>query len=262
MADSGFAATRRTDKRQNITLINLKADIVKDLTVVAIAEGHILKLNITANVFKLNCIICFVFNRLVHDLKETLEACNTVLILLYEANQSLNRGNKQVYRNDEGGILRKIDPAAVKEQTACNEDYDVENVGYEGRGRMELCHGVVRLTAGIHKHFVTDLELFKLLVSICERLCDAYARYAGLRCGVNNSSALSALGEGGSHSLSHNKRNNSQNGNTGKNYEREINVDGAKVNERANYHNGADKDVFRAVVRKLADLEKVACKTG
>ena len=262
MADGGLAAAGGAYQGQNIALGNVQVDVLQHFPAVVVAEAYILQGNVSLRLGQALGIVSFFFHRLVHDLQEAAEAGHTVLILLYKVNQGVHRVDEQIYGHDEGGVIGEVDPVVVQEQTAGDENDHVEHIGDEGSGGEESSHSPVSLPAGLDILLIAGFKFFHFLFRIGEGLGDPDAGDAGLNGGVDDGVALSAVVESRAHLLAHGNGHRDHNGHTGKDDQGQEHIDGAKIGERADDHHGADKQVFRAVVGKLADFKQVAGKPG
>ena len=79
------------------------------------------------------CTFTVCFRGLVHDLQETFKSRRTVLELLHEVDERSDRVDEQADGNDECGIVTKGDLVIVQEQTAADQNDNVENIGNESR---------------------------------------------------------------------------------------------------------------------------------
>ena len=117
----------------------------------------------------------------VHDLQKPLKAGHAVLILLHKVDEGHDGGDKEVDRNDKGRILGEVDAAAVEEETAGNENDNVEHIGDEGGHGVELSHGLVGLATGGNEHSVALLEFLLLLIGVGEGLRNTDTRNTALK---------------------------------------------------------------------------------
>ena len=75
----------------------------------------------------------------------------------------VHRTEKQIDGDNERRIVRERDFAVVQEETARNQNDDVENIRDERRARMELPHGLIRIAARFLEQRVAMFEFLRLL---------------------------------------------------------------------------------------------------
>ena len=180
---------------------------MKNLCGILVREFHVLKFDLAINVRQLDSIGLVALGLGVDDLKETLKAGYTVLILLHKADEGVDGRDKEVDRDHKGGVFGDRDASRVDEKTARDEDDYVENVGDEGRSRVELTHSIVSFFTSVDEGVVADLEFFGLLVLIGVSLGNADARDRAFKRGVYHGVGGAALGECGAHLLAEIRRN-------------------------------------------------------
>ena len=124
---------------------------------------------------------------------------------------------------------------------------------------MEFRHSFICASRCIYKFLVTFFEFLDFTRRVCVSLGNAYARNTAFNRGVDRSVAFSSVVESFFHRFAVMCRNDYHYRHTGEDYKRQYWVYAEKVCKGKNDHNRADKEVFGAVVSKLANLEKVAC---
>ena len=262
VAERRLTAARGADERELTTLFELQVDVVQNLLAFVVGEGDVSELNGAVHVFKLVCVGGFLFGCFIHDLDETFEAADAVLELLHEGDQGVDGADEEVDGNDEGGIVTEGDAACIEEETARDQNEHVENLGHEGGGGVELRHGVIGAAGGVDEGLVPTGELFHLAVGVGVCLGDADAGDTAFHCGVDDGVAGATVIEGALHGLAEVHRDHHENGNAGKDDQRQDRVDGEQIDEGEDDHDRADEQVFGAVMRQLADLKEVTGDTG
>ena len=145
----------------------------------------------------------------------------------------------------------------MDEKTARDKNYNVENIGYEGRSREEFTHRVISLFTSVNEGAVSNFKLLGLLVGISVSLCNSYSRNTALYRCVDNCSACASVCERISHLLSVMNRNTDKNRDAKEDYKCKYPVKRKKIYESEDECRDAYEKILRAVMRELADLEKI-----
>ena len=257
MADGSLAAAAGTYQSKGAACGDIQIHPVDHFPVGVIAVVDIFEGDVTLQPGRLSSMLGIHFRLGVHHFQEALKAADAALQLLREANQGGDGVQEQVYGHDEGGVVRKINLAAVEEQAAGNEDYYIEHFRDEGGGGVELGHGLVLIPAGFHIHAVAALEFFLFLGGVGKGLGDPDTGNGALQGGVDLGNGLAALPEGCGHFIPDADCHKQQHRHTQEDNQRQPDVDTGKIHESYNDGNGADDQIFRAVVSQLADFLQV-----
>ena len=222
-----------------------------------------LKLDDALHVGEFHRIGIFHLRRLVHQFAETLETGCTVLERLHKEDEGVDRAGEQTHRHDKGGIITEIKGGIVEEeQTACDEDDDVEHVGDEGGGGVEARHRLIGTAGGIHKGVVALFEFRLFGVGVGISLGDTNTRDAALHRGVDDGVRLAAVGEGLLHTAAQEEGGDHQNRHASKDNQRQLPLDGAEINEGEHHHHRAGEQTLRAVMGQFADFKQIAGDAG
>ena len=124
---------------------------------------------------------------------------------------------------------------------------------------MEFCHGIVRIVRGVYELQVSLHKLFHLALCIGVCLCHANTCDAAFHGGVDDGIAFAAILKCLFHRLAVMPGNDDKKRHAGEYDQGKDPIDGQQIHEGKHQHHAADKQVFRAMVRKLTNLEKVAC---
>ena len=124
---------------------------------------------------------------------------------------------------------------------------------------MELSHCLVCTRGRAYKFLVSDSEFLHLSLRVGVGFRDTDTGYTAFDSGVDSCVTLSSVVEGRLHCPAVMHRNDDQYRHTGEDYKGKVKIDRNKIREGKDDHNRADKQILRAVMRKLADLEKIAC---
>ena len=260
MADGGLSAAAGTDQSQSLALLDLEIDVFEDVAVIAIGVGHVAEFDLTPHAFHVNRALCVLLGLDIHHFYESLKACRTALELLHKADQRVDGIQEDIDGNDESRVVGKGDLAVVKEQTACDQNHHVENIGDKGGGGMELPHCLVCLALCLLDLLVADLKFFGFLCCICKRLGHANARNTAFHRRVDDRRGLAALAERTLHTVAREDRDHDEKRYAGENNEREPEVDRGEVGKRNDDRDAADDDIFGAVVRKLDNVKEIVCQ--
>ena len=262
MAERRLSAAGRSDQGQLSALGNGEVHMSQYFLGIVVAVAHIAEFNVALHMVEHFRIRRIRLRLLVHDFLEALEAADTVLVLFHEVDEGIDGVDEQIDRDDEGGVIAEGDPSRVEEETAGNEDNDIENVGNKRRGGGEFSHRMVRSPGGVDKLLVAPLKLFDFPVGIGVGLRYADARHAALHRRVDRGVALTPVIKRLAHFLAvmHGHRN--QNRHAGEDNERQDPVNAAQVGKREQNHDRADQEIFRAVVGQLAHFKQVTRDPG
>ena len=181
MADGGLTAARGAYQGIGLAFFDLEGEVVQDGHAVLVTVGDVTELDIALHLPDVHGAGSILLRLLVHDLHEALEARDAGLVLLHEVDQGHNGRDEKIDRDHEGRVIPQQDRAVVKEQTARNENDNVEHIGDEGGHGVELSHGLVGLAAGRNEHSVSLLEFLLLLIGVGEGLRNTDTRNAALK---------------------------------------------------------------------------------
>ena len=105
MAERGLAAARGSDERKLRSLIKREVYVFENVLAVAVCVGYVLELYRTLYVGKLLCVGRVRLGFFIHYFNKSAEAARAVLELLHEAYERVHGRDKEVYGNDEGGVV-------------------------------------------------------------------------------------------------------------------------------------------------------------
>ena len=222
---------------------------------IVVGVGHVPEFDDALDICQILRVRRILFRLRIHDFQKTLEAADTVLELLHEADQSVHGIDEQVHGHDEGRVIAEGNPARVQEQATRDEDEHIEDIRHESGGGVEHGHGPVGPAGSVHELPVALPELLDLPLAVGVGLCHADAGDAALHRGVDGGIALAAVVKGAAHCLAEVQGHHHQNRYAGEDDQGQYRVDHYQVDEGQDDHHGADQQVFRAVVGQFAHLE-------
>ena len=202
------------------------------------------------------------FGRFVHNLQKAFKTRDAVLELLHKIDERRDRRQKEIDGHQKCRIIAEVDLSLIEEQSARNQDDDIENICYKGRRGMELPHRLVGFAARFHEFAVAHLEFFHFFVGIGERLGHADAGNAALQGGVDLCDGHAALEEGAVHLFAQRQRYRRQQRYARKDDERESHMDRTQIHERKQDRDRADEHIFRPMVCQFADVHEVVGHTA
>ena len=199
------------------------------------------------------------FGLRVHNFQKALKTRYAVLVLFHEVYKRHDGRDKQAYGYRKRRIVAHANKVFRHEKSARDEHDDIENIGDEGSGGVELPHRLICVRTGADETTVAFFEFLRLLFGIVKRLCDAYSRNAAFKGGVDFGHRLTAAHKSRAHTLAQNHGYYDQEGHAGKDDERHPPVYGAKIYKRRHNGYGGDYQIFGAVVGKLAYVHQIVC---
>ena len=262
MADGRLAAAGRADQSEGLAGLDLHVDVLQDVMLAVVGERHVVEFDFALQPRHVLRAVAIHFRLHIKHFHKPFEACHAALILLHEADQRVHGTEKQVDGDDERRIVRERDLSVVQEETARDQNDDVENVRDERRARMELAHGLVGVTACLLEQRVAVFELLRLLLGVREGLRHADARYGSLQRGVDDGRRLAAPRERAAHPRPHVIRDYNQKRHHHEHDDRQHDVDMQEIRERHDDRYRRDDQIFRTMMRKLRDVKQIRRHSG
>ena len=266
VADGGFAAAGGAHKCKGFAGADIQTDPIQHGFPVLVAIGEIPEFNVPVHGFDGGSVGSVLLHRLVHDFDKALKAGDAGLVLLHEIDKRHDRRDEQADGCDKGGIVSQLHDLTAKraeqDQSPRNQHDDVKHIGDKGGCRVELSHGAVCFGARLDIGAVPLLEFFLFLCLIGERLGHADAGNTAFQRGVDLRNRDPALPERLPHFSAQNQCRRQQEGDADKDCQRQFPVDRAEVGEGDNDRNGGGNEIFRSVVRQLADVLQVVGHAG
>ena len=195
-----------------------------------------------------------------HDLREALETCRAVGEELGEVRELSDGVYKGRDVEAEHQKVRVIELAFHDEIAAHRDDRDGKKAHEQLHRAHENTHLAVEALFGDLECAVGAAEFLKLQVFVREGLRRAHAGQARFNVGVDVPNALLDLARGLPHLLAPQQNGHKEDRKNHADDKRQAPFGSEHDDERAGDRNKRDEEVLRAVVGKLGDFKKVACK--
>ena len=213
-----------------------------------IGEGHIVKVDRALDVFEFLGVGRFALLRLRHDLVEAVITCQAVLELLDEVDQLAHRGEEGVDIEQEHHQFAHVDLAEEIERAARDQHDEIHHVGHEVGHRAKLPHDLHAAIARFNVDLVVMAELLLLMLAAGIGAGDADAGDRVFQVGVDLAHLHAGLGEGVVELMPHLGREPHDEGERGKDDERQRQRHGGHDDEHAHQRHQRDEQILRAVV--------------
>ena len=257
VADRCLSAAAGSDQGKLGSLRNVQIHVPQHALVLVVGIAHVSELNVSLQFSGGFRALRVPFRFRVHNLAEAFKPRHAVFKLFHKVDQRHHRADEHINGNNERGIVAELNLPVIQEETAGNQHHHVENVRHKRIPAVKPAHGAVGIPAGSLEFPVPFLKLFLLLVRVGEGLGHPDTADAVFKAGVDFRHGRTGVPKGLAHFLAQRPGNHDQERHARENDQRQPNVDRHQVNEGNHDAQHRNDQVFRPVVRKLADVEQV-----
>ena len=258
LAEGGFAAAGGTHHRQALAGFNVQVDILQHRHTVAIVKADVLVIHPAFHSGQLpGAGPVFDDGLGAHQLQKAGEAGAAVHILLGKLGQPPDGRDKGGHIQREGHQVDVIHLLLHDQQAAHGDHQHLGNAAGEVHAALEQAHGLVILHLGGLEQGVGVVKLIQLLLLVGEGLCSPDAGDAALDGGVDIGGLFLDLDIGRLHSHPLGQGEPQAQGQHHRQGQGQAPLDGEHHRQGAHNGQGADEDVFRAVMGQLRDLKQV-----
>ena len=258
-AESRFSGAGGAYQRYIRAGRHVQTDVVQDTVIILfIMEGNIFKRDISFNCRERDGIFAVPDIRHdIHDLAEPFKTGVSILELLCEVYQSPDRLSKNADIEKEGDEITDVHALKGNQETAHEDDIDLDQCGEETDTCLETAHIVITVFLCREKGIVPLLELVVLDFFIGKRFYNTDAGEIILDLGIDVGDLLAVSFKGAAHFAVEEEGEQEHKWEDDKSCQNEPAVDIHQDDKSACDLQDREDDIFGTMVEQFRDIEKV-----